>query len=165
MAISRHDRDFLLLCDDVRQNSHDPDRKVGSVISDHTNQIISAGTNAPPSALNLTVDESHEAMRHDRTWKYFMLEHAERSAIFTAYALGKSLAGATMYSTLFPCADCARAIVASGLSRLVVLGLARDPVRDEKWLDHYRHASRILAMAGVAVVVVDPQELVAETSR
>ncbi|HEU0081640.1 MAG TPA: deaminase [Bradyrhizobium sp.] len=165
MAISRDDRQFLLLCDDVRKDSHDPDRKVGAVISDSGHQVLATGTNAPPSALRLTVEESHEAIRQDRTWKYFMLEHAERNAIFAAYALGKSLAGATMYSTLFPCADCARAIVASGLSRLVVLGLARDPVRDEKWLDHYRHASGILAMAGVAVVVVDPEQLVREISR
>jgi dCMP deaminase len=60
-----------------------------------------------------------------------------------------------MYSTLFPCADCARAIVAAGLVRLVVLGLARDPIRDQKWLDHYRYAERILAKAGIAVDAVD----------
>jgi dCMP deaminase len=88
-----------------------------------------------------------------------MLEHAERNAIFAAYAEGKSMVGATIYSTLFPCADCARAIVAAGLSRLVVLGMTKDPVRDEKWLEHYRHAERIFARAGVAVDVIAPQDV------
>jgi dCMP deaminase len=88
-----------------------------------------------------------------------MLEHAERNAIFAAYRGGRSLVGATMYGTLFPCADCARAIVAARLSRLDVLSLGRDPVRDAKWLEHYRYAERILAMAGITVVIVDPKEI------
>ena len=45
---------------------------------------------------------------------------------------------------------------------MVVLGLAKDPIRDEKWLEHYRHADRILSMAGVSVDVVDPEEISAE---
>jgi dCMP deaminase len=161
MAISIQDRRFLLLCHEVRENSYDPDRKVGAIIANNADQVLATGTNAPPSALKLTIAKSHESIREDRSWKYFMLEHAERNAIFAAYAQGKSMVGATMYSTLFPCADCARAIVASGFSRLVVLGMARDPVRDEKWLEHYRHADRMLAMAGVAVDVVDPAEITA----
>lgn len=161
MAISKQDRHYLQLCFEVRENSHDPERKVGAVITDDADNVVATGTNAPPLSLNLTLAESHEAVRQDRTWKYFVLEHAERNAIFSAYAQGKVLAGATMYSTLFPCADCARAIVAARLSRLVVLGLEKDPIRDEKWLDHYRHAERILALAGVAVDVVDPAELTA----
>jgi dCMP deaminase len=160
MAISKQDRSFLRLCFEVRENSHDPDRSVGAVIVDGADDVLGVGTNAPPSALKLTLAESHEAVRQDRAWKYFTLEHAERNAIFTAYAQGKLLAGATMYTTLFPCADCARAIVAAGLSRLVVFGLAKDPIRDEKWLEHYRHADRMLAMAGVIVDVVDPAEII-----
>jgi dCMP deaminase len=151
MAISTQNRRFLLLCEEVRQGSHDPDRKVGVVVADASGQILAAGTNAPPASLGLTVAESHQAIAQDPDWKYFMLEHAERNAIFAALVQGKSLTGATMYGTLFPCADCARAIVASGLSRLVVFGLGSDPHRDKKWLEHYRHAERILALAGVTV--------------
>jgi dCMP deaminase len=162
MAISIQDRRFLLLCHEVRENSYDPDRKVGAVIAGNADQILATGTNAPPSALKLTIAESHKSIREDRSWKYFMLEHAERNAIFAAYAQGKSMVGATIYSTLFPCADCARAIVAAGLSRLVVLGVARDAARDEKWLEHYRYADRMLEMAGIAVDVIDPAETMAE---
>jgi dCMP deaminase len=159
MAISREDRQFLLLCDEVRQDSHDPDRKVGAIIVDLDGQLIARGTNAPPSALNLTIADSQTAIRQDRRWKYFVLEHAERNAIFDALLRGNSLKGTTMYSTLFPCADCARAIVASGVSRLVVLGVGLDPDRDQKWLDHYRHAERIFELAGVMVETINPDEL------
>jgi dCMP deaminase len=160
MAISRQDRRLLLLCEEVRQDSHDPDRKVGVVIA-NGEQILAVGTNAPPTSLGLTPAESHEAIRQDASWKYFMLEHAERNAIFAAHVRGQSLIGTTMYGTLFPCADCARAIVASGVARLVVFALDFDPVRDEKWLDHYRRAESIFALAGVAVDVVNPEDVAA----
>jgi dCMP deaminase len=159
VAISESDRRFLLLCRKVREGSHDPDRKVGTVIADEAGQQLAVGTNAPPRSLGLTASESLEAMRHNPAWKYFLLEHAERNAIYAAYAEGKSLAGATMYGTLFPCADCARAIVAAGLSRLVIFGLGENPDRDEKWLEHYRYAKEILARAGLTVEIVDPDTL------
>jgi dCMP deaminase len=158
MAISGQDHDLLLQCEDVSKNSHDPDRKVGVVIATPTGHVIAVGTNAPPSSLNLTVAESQRAIRQDPAWKYFMLEHAERNAIFAACHQRELLSGATMYSTLFPCADCARAIVAAKLSRLVIRDLTKDPERDRKWLDHYTYAHRILRMAGVAVEVVEPEE-------
>lgn len=159
MAISREDRQFLLLCDEVRQDSHDPDRKVGAIIVNVDGKLVGRGTNAPPSALNLTIADSQAAIRQDQRWKYFVLEHAERNAIFDALLRGKSLKGATMYSTLFPCADCARAIVASGVSRLVVLGVELDLDRDQKWLDHYRHAEHIFELARVVIETVNPDEL------
>jgi dCMP deaminase len=161
VAISKRDRHFLFLCEEVREQSHDPHRKVGAVVVDPGGEILSQGTNAPPSSLGLSLADSLEAIRRDSNWKYFVLEHAERNAIFAALLQGKSLAGATMYGTLFPCADCARAIAASGLSRLVVVGAALDPDRDKKWLDHYRHAESILKMADITVDIVDPDELTA----
>lgn len=49
------------------------------------------------------------------------ITHAEMSAITEAARLGRSLAGATMYVTTFPCHNCAKHIVASGISRLVYI--------------------------------------------
>lgn len=158
MPISIDDRRYLLMCDRIRKDSHDPVRQVGSLIVDKHGEILAEGTNSPPPSLCLTVGESHEAIDRDPSWKYFMLEHAERSAIFSALRDGKRLDGATMYGTLFPCADCARAIIAAGISRLVVLG-TKDPIRDEKWLEHYDYAEKIFALSGLVVDVVDPKEL------
>jgi dCMP deaminase len=124
---------------------------VGVLIVDHRGQILSLGTNAPPVQLGLSRSDSHAAIAVDPEWKYFMLEHAERNAINAARNGGKSVASATMYGTLFPCADCARAIVAAGISRLVVSGPGGNPDRDRKWIDHYRYAHRILELARVRV--------------
>jgi dCMP deaminase len=149
----------LRLCDEVRQESHDPDRKVGAIAVDVDGKIVGRGTNAPPRSLGLTIADSQAAIGEDPRWKYFLLEHAERNAIFDVLLRGISLKGGTMYGTLFPCADCARAIVASGLSRLVVFGVALDPHRDQKWLEHYRHAEQIFKLAGIKVEWVTPDEL------
>lgn len=123
------------------------------MIVDGDGQAISTGTNAPPLRLGLSVSDSHRAIESDPEWKYFMLEHAERNAINAARDQQLRLAGSTMYGSLFPCADCARAIVAAGISRLVVPGLSSDPARDSKWLDHYRYAQKIFDLAGVRVDV------------
>jgi dCMP deaminase len=154
MAISPDDRRFLLRCEEVKNESHDPHRKVGVVIVNPPAEVVAEGTNAPPRRLNIRPDESEAAISQDPAWKYFMLEHAERNAIFSARDRGISLVGTTMYGTLFPCADCARAIAAAGISRLVVSTADSDPVRDERWRDHYLYARTILEMGGVTVELV-----------
>jgi dCMP deaminase len=156
ITISDQDRAFLRVCEDVRQGSHDPDRQVGAVVISPDGMLLGFGSNAPPARLSLSVEQSHAAIRADANWKYFFLEHAERNAIFAALLSGKSTANATIYTTLFPCADCARAIVASGISRLVVRGAETKSERDGKWLEHYRNAERIFALANVPVLIIPP---------
>lgn len=153
MTISALDRHVLQLCIKVREESHDPDRKVGVVITNSAGEVLTSGTNAPPRALGFTKAQSRRAIRQDFAWKYFMLEHAERNAIFRAHAEGKTLTGSTIYTTLFPCADCARAIVAAGISRVVVLGQENNPERDKKWLEHYERAKQIFFLAGMIVEI------------
>ncbi|MBY3030981.1 hypothetical protein HF265_18055 [Rhizobium leguminosarum] len=145
------DGKFLILCEEVKGSSHDPHRKVGVVIVDEAQEVVAQGSNAPPLKFGLSKSESHSAIAGDPTWKYFMLEHAERNAIFSAHNRGISLDGATMYGTLFPCADCARAIVAAGIRRLVVSTGDHDTQRDQKWRDHYLYARQIFKMGGVEV--------------
>lgn len=156
MAISDSDRDFLNRCEEVQAKSHDPHRQVGAIIVGRDKQILAVGTNAPPAELGLSRSESHAAIADDPQWKYYLLEHAERSAINDARNNGLCVTGSTMYGTLFPCADCARAIVAAGISRLVVPDSSRDSIRDRKWLDHYRFAKRIFELGGITVEFAQP---------
>ena len=51
--------------------------------------------------------------------KVKFIEHAERNAIYNACKFGISLKGTTAYLPWFPCADCARALVAVGVVRMV----------------------------------------------
>lgn len=159
MPLSPTDRLFLEQSEAAKKESHDPNRQVGVVIVSPTGHLLATGSNRPPEAVNLTLQESHRAIAEDPNWKYFMLEHAERNAISNARQLGVSLRGATMYGTLFPCADCARAIAAAGIRRLVVPAPEANTQRDEKWQSHFDYARQIFVLSGVEVDFVDPSDI------
>lgn len=53
--------------------------------------------------------------------EYGRMVHAEMNALADAARLGRSVAGATMYVTTFPCHNCAKHIIASGISRVVYI--------------------------------------------
>lgn len=53
--------------------------------------------------------------------EYGRMVHAEMNAISDAARLGRSIKGATLYVTTFPCHNCAKHIIASGISRVVFI--------------------------------------------
>jgi dCMP deaminase len=71
--------------------------------------------------------------RHNRPEKYLWTEHAERNAIYNAVRRGVPLLGSTIYTTLFPCCECARAIVQSGIAYVVSV--------EPDWTDDHRKAT------------------------
>ncbi len=94
--------------------SKDRSTKTGCVIVDSRNVLVSIGWNGFPRGV---LDELEE--RHERPAKYDLTEHAERNAIYNAAAKGNALAGCRLYVNWFPCAECARAIIQSGITHLV----------------------------------------------
>lgn len=96
--------------------SKDRSTKVGAFIVGPYNEPRSAGFNGFPRGVN-----DHVEGRHLRPEKYLFTEHAERNAIFNAARSGVSVDKCTMYMNFepCPCADCARAIIQSGIIRLV----------------------------------------------
>ena len=155
MTISKVDLKFLELSNQLRRESHDPHRQVGAVIVSPDGSLLAAGSNKPPATLGYTLEDSLKAIAQDPTWKYFNFEHAERNAINDAHNRGVSLEGGTLFCTLFPCADCARAIVAAGIVRLVVPSGYGSSLRDSKWADHYRYAQEIFDRADVVLNTAD----------
>lgn len=151
MKILPSDHIFLAQCELVKRESHDPERQVGAIIVSPMGQILATGSNMPPEKMNMSVSGSHQAIEADPQWKYFVLEHAERNAINKAHALGHKLVDSTMYGTLFPCADCARAIVAAGITRLVVPTPATEFQRNDKWQIHFHYSYQIFRIARVQV--------------
>jgi len=98
----------------VSEWSKDRSRKCGAVIVDSRNVLVSLGWNGFPRGVNDDCDE-----RHTRPAKYLWTEHAERNAIYNASANGHPTKGCTMYLPWYPCADCARAIIQSGITEIV----------------------------------------------
>src|SRR5271166_5144739 len=108
------DSRFLDLARYVGQWSKDRSRKVGCVIVGPHREIRAIGYNGFPRGIDDDV-----ADRHERPSKYLWTEHAERNAIFEAARIGTPLDGCTMYLPWFPCMACARALVQTGIARLV----------------------------------------------
>ena len=104
--------------------SKDRSTKVGAVIVNEDKRVVSIGYNGPPSGF-----PDDKEYIHERPQKYDFFEHAERNAIYNATRLGVSVKGCTIYisvisernNNLFCCADCARAIIQSGIKKVVII--------------------------------------------
>lgn len=80
--------------------------------------------------------------------KYDYIEHAERAVIYKAAQAGYSTAGATMYVVWFACPDCARAIIAAGITTVVGSLHAREAT-PPRWADAVSLGESMLRSAGV----------------
>lgn len=88
--------------------------------------------------------------RHEGDGRFVWMEHAERNAIFAAAKQGRALAGATIASTFFPCIDCARAIVQTGMACLI----SPEPaLQDVVWGESFRRSRVILEEGGLELVL------------
>jgi len=97
----------------VATKSKDRSTKVGALVVGPDHEIRSTGYNNFCRGMDDDIPE-----RHERPAKYLWTEHAERNAVYNATLSGVSLKGCTMYMNFAPsscCADCARAIIQSGI--------------------------------------------------
>jgi len=107
------DNRFLRLCNNIAEWSEDASMQVGCIIVGASNEIRTTGYNGFPRGIE------NKPERHKRPEKYMWFEHAERNAIYNAARMGISLNNTTAYVSWFPCTDCARALVQSGIKRIV----------------------------------------------
>ena len=144
---------FMGLCDHVASWSEDRDFQVGCVIVDPIGHVVRAvGYNGLPRGVT-----SHDDARFDRASgeKFFWIEHAERNAIYNAVRAGTSVVGCTAYVNRFPCADCGRALIQSGIAHVIAPSI---PQADGA-LDHSFQVSKaMLTEAGVQVTTTTGSE-------
>jgi dCMP deaminase len=88
---------------------------------------------------------------YERPRKYQIIEHAERRAIYKAANVGIALHGCTLYSTWAACTDCARAVVETGISRLVRHYPPLDEAT-ERWLGSVSLGDQIMKAGNVEIV-------------
>lgn len=98
------------------KRSKDPNTQVGACIVDEGNIILSTGYNGFPYGCS---DDIYPWEREGEDTKYNYVVHAELNAILNAR--GKSLKGARLYVDLFPCNECAKAIIQAGIAEVVYL--------------------------------------------
>lgn len=98
--------------------SKDPGTQVGACIVDQDNKILSMGYNGMPTGC-CDDDMPWEREGDMLQTKYPYVCHAELNAILN-YS-GGSLKGARLYGTLFPCNECCKAIIQSGIREVIYL--------------------------------------------
>ncbi len=94
--------------------SKDPATQVGACIVDSDKKIIGIGYNGLP----IGIDDNEFPWGKEGDYldtKYPYVCHAELNAILNST---KNLSGATIYVTLFPCNECTKAIIQSGIKQL-----------------------------------------------
>ena len=129
------------------QRSKDPNTQVGACIVDDQNRILSTGYNGFPHGCS---DDEFPWNRDESLGetKYQFVVHAELNAILNAR--GKSLSDSKVYVALFPCNECAKAIIQSGIKEVIYLS------------DKYHNtpstkaSRRMLTAAGVKLTQIKP---------
>lgn len=140
------DQRFFNLCDHIASWSEDRDFQVGCVVVGPGHEVRSTGYNGLPRSVQDT-----DPNRFDRSSgeKFFWFEHAERNAIFNAARAGVNLTGCRLYVNRFPCADCGRAIIQSGISCVVCPPI---PENDGALDYSFQVSAIMLKEAGITVI-------------
>lgn len=129
----------------AREFSKDESTKVAAmIIGRQGHEIRSSGYNGMPRGCD---DEAPQ--RRQRPEKYLWYEHAERNAIYNAARVGTRLEGSLLLVTMYPCMDCARAIVQSGIEEVVTLPPSEDFA--SRWGSHIEKTQELLNECGVPI--------------
>lgn len=124
--------------------SKDPSTKVGAVIVDSKRRVLGHGYNGFPRGVDDCPDRYA-----DREQKYPRVVHGEMNAILNSGDLGQ-LSGSTLYVTMPPCCECAKAIIQVGISK-VVLPRSVDVGNIGRWSTSTAVAFSMFNEAGVIV--------------
>lgn len=106
------DQMFFDICYAAAQRSKDPTTNVGACLM-RENRVLAVGYNGFPMGFA----ESPELW--ERPTKYTYVVHAEMNCILTAARYGIALEGASIYTTLFPCSNCAKHMLQAGIKEIV----------------------------------------------
>lgn len=129
------------------KRSKDPSTQVGACIVNTKNKIVGAGYNGLPAGCN---DDEFpwEKQGHFLQTKYPYVCHAELNAILNN--IGMDLHGCRIYTALFPCNECAKAIIQAGITEVIYLSDKYDGS------DAFTASKKMLDTAGVQCRKVKP---------
>lgn len=114
------DEYFMAIAKLSAMRSKDPNTQVGACIVCQDNRILSIGYNGTPNGYD---DDKFPWQREGipLETKYMYVVHAERNAILNYRGYRRDLENATIYVDLFPCNECAKEIIQSGIKEVVYL--------------------------------------------
>lgn len=137
MYYDKWDRRFISLAKEISFWSSDPSTKVGAIITDSKNRVISMGYNGLPRGID--PDEEYYNNREARLLKTI---HAEENALLFS---SKNLESCTIYTYPFiPCSTCAIKIIQVGISRVVTIDNF-----PERWESSFNLSKKLFEKAGI----------------
>ena len=135
-----------LLCS---KRSKDPNTQVGACIVNGENRIISVGYNGFPAGCDDDVFPWERNADDSYDTKYLYVCHAELNAILNAR--GRDLSGCRIYVALFPCNECAKAIIQSGIKEVIYLSDKYNGTSEN------RASKRMFEAAGIKLSKLEPE--------
>ena len=114
------DEYFMSVAKLSAMRSKDPSTQVGACIASNTNRILSTGYNGAPNGIEdkyFPWDREGEFLNT----KYPYVGHAEMNCILSYRGDNKDLENARIYVDLFPCNECAKIIIQSGIKEVIYL--------------------------------------------
>ncbi len=142
-------RAYMRKAYELSKSSPDPSTKNGAMLISEDGHYVTEGDfNRFPEGVVYTQE------RWTRPLKYKIIEHAERNVIYKAAKNGFKTKDLTMVCPWAPCTDCARAIIQSGIKRLVTHIQAHNRTTGP-WSEDIKIALVMLKEAGVEVVWFD----------
>lgn len=145
---------FLDLLGPIASKSKDPNTKTGAIITGPDNEIRSTGFNGFPRGIDF---DNPTSSRWAKPEKYIWAEHAERNAIYNAARMGNPTNNCFLYCSHFPCVECARAIIQSGIKKVILPSdniLAFRDVRSVYYEDEL-HTRQMFLEAGVIFCIAN----------
>ena len=138
--MSKWDRRYLTIAEEVAKWSKDPSTKVGAVITTFDgSKILSTGYNGFPRK-----HDDSASLYSDREYKYPRIVHAEANAIVNAAC---SLQYAVLYCTHPCCTACAGLIINAGIKKVIWLPPSSD--FNERWKQSFETTKNMFAQCGV----------------
>ena len=130
---------FMTLALVASLKSKDASTQVGAVIVDNrTKKVISSGYNGFPRYLD------DDQIPQTRPEKYLYVVHAELNAILHAE---RNLSGCTLYATVFPCSECMKAVIQSGIKTVIYL----NDLAGEDWEQHKKATLKMAELAQIEI--------------
>ena len=114
------DEYFMALARLTSKRSKDPNTQVGAVIVGNDNRILSIGYNGTPNGYKDS-EFPWEREGAPLETKYMYVCHAEMNAIINYRGSRKEFENAKVYVDLFPCNECAKIIIQSGIKEVIYL--------------------------------------------
>ncbi|KAG8187080.1 hypothetical protein JTE90_016176 [Oedothorax gibbosus] len=120
---------FMSMCYLTAARSKDPRTKVGACIIDNDNRVMSLGYNGMPRGISDKDLPWEKEADNSYDTKYPYVCHAEMNAIMNEKHC--ALDGCKLFTTKFPCCECAKLIIQAGIKEVIYAESKPDPWEEQ----------------------------------